>query len=403
MTHRPLILYEDAAARALEPFALVRPFTEMRAGVPLVRERWERLLQGPVDGRIGAPHLAAFDESGTPPHVVELIAAQTIVANARFLPSLDATVGDADAWRADGRIVAVRLRAPLDPRALADGSATLETLLPTDASIAPMHGWWVDHAWDPIRHLTAMLGPDINHLGPTLAVRDAHALGGVHVLGTHAVYIEDGATIEPLVVLDATQGPVLVRRGAHIQSFSRLVGPCAIGADSVVHGDRVAASSIGDQCRVRGEVSVSIFVGQANKAHLGFVGHSIVGRWANLGAGTTTSNLKNSYGAVSLWTPAGARNTGMQFVGSLIGDHAKLAINTRLMTGSVIGAGANVFDVLDGHTVVAPFAWGGVGDEVFALDKFIDVAERVLARRGAPLSPGVRGALRAAHANRWTP
>ncbi|MCX5761572.1 MAG: glucose-1-phosphate thymidylyltransferase, partial [Gemmatimonadetes bacterium] len=236
----------------------------------------------------------------------------------------------------------------------------------------------------------------------TIATRDAKALDGVKIAGTHAVFIEDGAVVEPFVLLDAQQGPLLVRRGAHVQAFSRLVGPCSVGADSVVHGGRIAGSSIGEQCRVHGEVSVSVFFGQCNKAHDGFVGHSVFGRWANLGAGTTTSNLKNSYGPVQMWTPDGMTDTGMQFLGALIGDHAKLSIGTLLMTGSVVGAGANIFAPDERVTVVPPFSWGGGRRTVFALEKFLEVAERVHARRGLPLSDELRRVLTAAHERRWT-
>ena len=68
------------------------------------------------------------------------------------------------------------------------------------------------------------------------------------------------------------------------------------------------------------------------KGHEGFVGHSYLGRWVNLGAGTTTSNLKNTYGSVALWTPDGVRDTGLQFLGTLFGDHAKTGIGLTLTT-----------------------------------------------------------------------
>ena len=142
---------------------------------------------------------------------------------------------------------------------------------------------------------------------------------------------------------------------------------------------------------------MTIVIGHANKGHDGFVGHSVIGRWANLGAGTITSNLKNSYGTVSLWTPRGVEATGLQFLGTMLGDHVKTGIGTRLTTGSVIGAGANVFGSSMLPKFVPPFAWG---DEppygTFELAKFLDVAERVMARRETPLSGDMRRTLSAA-------
>jgi UDP-N-acetylglucosamine diphosphorylase/glucosamine-1-phosphate N-acetyltransferase len=207
-----------------------------------------------------------------------------------------------------------------------------------------------------------------------------------------------------MVIVDASAGPVLIRRGATVQAFTRLVGPCIVGEDASVLGGRVTACGIGERVKVSGEISMSILIGHCNKGHDGFVGHSVIGRWANLGAGTVTSNLKNSYGTVSLWTPGGVVDTGLQFLGALIGDHVKTGIGTRLTTGCVLGAGANVFGSTMPPKAVPPFAWGEAPSwDTFALDRFLVVAERVMARRETTLSAGMRAQLSAAHAARWTP
>jgi UDP-N-acetylglucosamine diphosphorylase/glucosamine-1-phosphate N-acetyltransferase len=187
-----------------------------------------------------------------------------------------------------------------------------------------------------------------------------------------------------------------------VQAFTRLVGPLYVGEHSIVTTDRIAASSIGDTCKVHGEVNNSIFIGHANKGHDGFVGHSMLGRWVNLGAGTITSNLKNTYGSVQLWTPAGVRDTGMQFLGTLFGDHAKTGIGMCLTTGCVLGAGANVFGSAMPPKVVAPFSWGeGASFQAFQVDKFLEVAERMMARRQVELNDGMRAQLTRANAERW--
>ena len=141
----------------------------------------------------------------------------------------------------------------------------------------------------------------------------------------------------------------------------------------------------------------------SNKGHDGFVGHSYLGRWVNLGAGTITSNLKNTYGAVSLWTPSGMRDTGLQFLGTMFGDHAKTGIGVRLTTGCVVGAGANVFGGSVMPKVVPPFAWGSEPPfATYELDKFLISAERMMQRRGITLDERTRGQLSAAHVTRWT-
>ncbi|MEP6835414.1 MAG: glucose-1-phosphate thymidylyltransferase, partial [Gemmatimonas sp.] len=200
---------------------------------------------------------------------------------------------------------------------------------------------------------------------------------------------------------DTTLGPILVRKGATVQAFTRVVGPCYIGANSTVMGDRISGSAIGDTCRVHGELSATVFVGHSNKGHDGFVGHSIVGRWVNMGAGTITSNLKNTYGTVALWTPNGIRDTGLQFLGTLFGDHAKTGIGMKLTTGCVLGTAANVFDKMP-PKVVEPFAWGtGAPYDSYSIDKFVETAERMMSRRQVTLTDEGRAFLREVHAARW--
>lgn len=399
----PFVLYDDATARGFEPFALTRPAGELRAGGEVTRRRWARVLGAAASGFVAAPHLAAFEEFDAPPVQREPIAAGTWLVNARALPTLlTAIPADASRIVLGGELAAIRLGAALAPSALADGSVTLSALESHIAggSTVEADGWWLRAVWDLIGHLQEMLASDAAALAPANATRPPH----LTVIGTGAVFVDPSALIEPLVVADTTAGPVLIRRGATVQAFTRLVGPCIVGEDAVVSGGRVAACSIGERVKVNGEISTSILIGHCNKGHDGFVGHSVIGRWANLGADTVTSNLKNSYGAVALWTPSGVRETGLQFLGSLLGDHVKTGIGTRLTTGCVVGAGANVFGSTMPPKAVAPFAWGEAPAwETFALDKFLVVAERVMARRGVTLSGGMRTQLSAAHAARWTP
>jgi bifunctional N-acetylglucosamine-1-phosphate-uridyltransferase/glucosamine-1-phosphate-acetyltransferase GlmU-like protein len=138
-----------------------------------------------------------------------------------------------------------------------------------------------------------------------------------------------------------------------------------------------------------------VFLGYANKSHDGFVGHSVIGHWVNLGAGTTTSNLKNTYGEVALQIGATRMVTGRQFLGSLIGDHAKTAIGSMLPTGTVIGTGASVFGGGPIPKYVPPFAWGYDGAERTTLEGFLRVAERVMPRRDVAFTPERRASLEA--------
>jgi hypothetical protein len=167
-------------------------------------------------------------------------------------------------------------------------------------------------------------------------------------------------------------------------------------------GGDISTCSIGDVCKVRGELSSTVFAGYGNKGHDGFVGHSYLGRWVNLGAGTITSNLKNTYGTVALWTPAGVRDTGMQFLGTMFGDHVKTGIGLRLTTGTVLGAGSNVYGNMP-PKVVAPFSWGDAPPyAVYHADKFLETAARMMSRRHVELTDPARRHLTSVHAGRWS-
>ncbi len=400
-----ILLYDDARARRFEPFALTRPAGELRAGALLVRERWSIALGAPVAGHLTSAHLAGFDEPGAAT-VLEtgVVPAGSWVVNARYLPAL-ARIAPEDTTLADQGVVAVRLREAIPVSRFSDGRLDLASLAPSGGSRqVPEPGWWAHDVWDYVRHLVPMLERDIPRLGATLATTMSTTLPpGAILVGEHPVYIEQGADVEPAVCLDTSAGPILVRAGSHIHAFTRLVGPLYVGEGSSVTADRVAASSIGDTCKVHGELSNSIFTGHANKGHDGFVGHSILGRWVNLGAGTITSNLKNTYGTVQLWTPDGVRETGLQFLGTLFGDHAKTGIGLTLTTGTVLGAGANVYGSQMPPKAVAPFAWGEAGRFAeYRADKFLDVAERMMGRRHVTMSAAMRRQLLASHAARWS-
>jgi UDP-N-acetylglucosamine diphosphorylase/glucosamine-1-phosphate N-acetyltransferase len=396
-----LYFYDDVRARQFEPFALTRPVSELRAGTSLIRKRWERATSFSSAGFISSPHLANFEEGTAPPAVAPKseIPAGSVIVNSRCVIPLDITLDRFDLLMCEGMAAAVRLARSMPVSQFADGSIDLGSIQ-TSLGGKKIKGRWINEVWDFIGSLTEQLAEDIPHRAGSLELR---APLDATTLGKEKVFIEEGAEIGPHVVLDASAGPILIRRGAVIAPFTHLIGPIAIGRDSQVLGDRVASSSIGDYCKVRGELSNSIFLGHGNKGHAGFVGHSYLGRWVNLGAITTTSNLKNTYGPVQLWTPGGMRDTGLQFLGTLFGDHAKTGIGTMLSTGTVIGAGANVIGAKMPPRVVPPFAWGdGEPYETYDVTRFLIVAERVMSRREVKLSDKERKQLGEAHKRRWS-
>jgi UDP-N-acetylglucosamine diphosphorylase/glucosamine-1-phosphate N-acetyltransferase len=406
MSPRPgLLCYDDAIARRFEPFALTRPSSEMRVGALLVRERWAMATGHAARGILAAPAMRDFREPGAPRVARGLVPTGTLIVNARCAVALQ-PLEVADVLRCDGRVAAVRLTADESAEAFADGTLTLEALARRHHGRrrgSAISGRWCDEVWDVIRWLTPLLMDDVPVLAARLGCSSVESTAaGPNIIGSGTVWAEAGAQIEPHTVFDTTSGPVLLRRDARVQAFSRVQGPCYVGVGTTISGGKVGGSALGDTCKVNGEVSATVFVGHANKGHDGFVGHSVLGRWVNLGAGTTTSNLKNTYGPVALWTPEGVRETGLQFLGTLFGDHVKTGIGLRLTTGCVLGAGANVVDRMP-PKVVAPFAWGsGAPYGTYEADKFLETAARVMARRDVPLDATGARHLRGAFARRWS-
>jgi UDP-N-acetylglucosamine diphosphorylase / glucose-1-phosphate thymidylyltransferase / UDP-N-acetylgalactosamine diphosphorylase / glucosamine-1-phosphate N-acetyltransferase / galactosamine-1-phosphate N-acetyltransferase len=398
-----LYLYDDSRARAFEPFASTRPVSEMVAGTMLVRDRW-RLAVQPTDVQfIAGPRHEHFDEAGARA-ATGMIPPGSIVALSRCAPAspvdpakVARRTATCSMWRCGAELAAVRIKEPIDVAAFDDGTLTLDELYAGTGAIGSLEGWWHNDMWDFVRHLPEQLASDLAAPSLPSGTRpDATILGG------GAVTVARGAVIEPHVVFDATAGAIFVGAGSHVRAFTRLIGPCYIGRDVQVMGGDIGGSSIGDVCKVRGELSATIFVGHSNKGHDGFVGHSYLGRWVNLGAGTITSNLKNTYGTVALWTPSGVRDSGLQFLGTMFGDHVKTGIGLRLTTGTVLGAGANVYGSMP-PKAVSPFSWGDAPPyAVYRADKFIETAARMMSRRHIELSDRARRHLAAAHTSRWT-
>lgn len=202
-------------------------------------------------------------------------------------------------------------------------------------------------------------------------------------------HVDDEAVVHPTTVIDTSGGPVLILEGAHVGPLSVIVGPTVIGESSTVNAHaHIKSSVIGPRCKVGGEISESIFQGFANKQHDGFLGNSFIGEWANLGAGTTTSNLKNTYGHVRVSLPWLEEDTQRMFLGLLMGDHSKSGIGSRFDTGSVCGTSSNIVANLIAPRQIGSFRWlTPTTSEPYILDKALKVMKAVMARRMREMGP----------------
>jgi UDP-N-acetylglucosamine diphosphorylase/glucosamine-1-phosphate N-acetyltransferase len=375
----PLVLLEPGDALAWAPFHGARPVCELRAGLWRIRERWEAVLGVATSAIIGESSLG-FIEIDTPEsRSAEGLRGPLIVARSDFAPA------------------GTRMSLGAGIRRLTSAGVTVAWIVPDGepwhadlpGASQEIDGILLRGSFDLVTALEQLLEHDCADF--LTGVTDLLP-GHTTVLGDVGRVRSSGADIEPGVVFDVRHGVIVIDQGAEVRSGTRLEGPCYVGAGARVLGGFIRTSILGPRSVVRGEVSSTIFHGYANKGHDGFVGHSVIGRWVNLGAGTTTSNLKNTYGNVRLSVAGTVVETGRQFLGSLIGDHAKTAIGTMLPTGTVIGAGANVFG--EGLTkYVPPFAWGASGAEQLTEEGFLRIAERVMPRRDVSVTDERRASL----------
>jgi UDP-N-acetylglucosamine diphosphorylase/glucosamine-1-phosphate N-acetyltransferase len=259
----------------------------------------------------------------------------------------------------------------------------------------------LDAPWNLLDLLHHALGRRMENMTSTAVP------SGVHVLGDAPVRLEAGAKVDPGVVLDAEAGGIWIEANARVRPGAVLVGPVHVGPDSIIREQAVVrGSDIGPTCRVAGETNNSILQGWCNRAHEGHVGDSVLGVWSNLGAGTTISNLLNSYEEVSVrMTPGGSRRrTNRLFVGAFVGDFVRTAIGTKISTGTVIGTGAMLAEESTITGAVPSFAWWTPsGRRTWRFDKFVTSLQTVMARRGQVPSPEMLQRLRDAFTNLDTP
>jgi UDP-N-acetylglucosamine diphosphorylase/glucosamine-1-phosphate N-acetyltransferase len=213
---------------------------------------------------------------------------------------------------------------------------------------------------------------------------------GVTILNPYNVWIGEGAHLMPGVIIDASQGPVVIDEGAVVMHHAVIIGPAYVGKKSRIKvGAKIyEGTSIGPVCKVGGEVEETIIQAYSNKQHDGFLGHSYLGEWVNLGADTNNSDLKNTYKAVAMYSYSAGTSvsTGQTFVGCLIGDHAKTGINSTINTGAVIGVGCNLFgrELISGF--IPDFSWGSAAMlSEYRFDAWADTADKVKQRRGLAL------------------
>jgi UDP-N-acetylglucosamine diphosphorylase/glucosamine-1-phosphate N-acetyltransferase len=392
-----ICLFEDHGVYHLEPLSLMRPAFDLLCGACSLRERQARAFAATEMGALVRPALAELCSEAHPGLPVNdrpwLLAGPAILVNSRWLPPAQ-PVADRQTPRVAlvGEEVAYVI---LPSPGIHDGDLlTVEDSLEVWKDTLPRAeagGAMVRYPWDLVEHNPQALREDLEWFRSRLQAQRSSGMG---VIGPEeALVVHPEASVEPFVVADTRAGPVLIDRGAVIHSFSRLEGPCYVGPESWVVGAKLRGSTLGPKCRVGGEVEASILQGYCNKYHDGFLGHSYLGEWVNIAAGTQVSDLRNDYGPVRLTINGERVNSGLTKVGAFFGDHAKTGIGALLNTGTVAGAFSGLLP--DGSLlphVIPSFCNYGRGQlqEIWDLKQLFATAATMMRRRGRELTEAYR-------------
>jgi len=384
-----IILFEDEGYKKLQPLVFWRSVFELRVGRKILLDRTAEGLGMPIAGIWARDWMAevAAQRCGAPAN--QRIKEGTVLVNARWLideaptfatvPSIG-VVKDQVAYIVCDKELAEKLT-PID---LQDKTLRERALMGVQRVQAG--GSMVNYAWDIIANLSNLLADDW-HASDAGIESDIDA--GVTLEMTDRIHIGQRTRTHRTAVIDATSGPVFISDDVEIGPYVIIDGPIYIGPGTRIspHAWLHGGNAIGPVCRIGGEVCSCVISGYTNKRHYGFLGHAYVGTWVNFGAGSTNSNLKNTYGRVRVSLDGERVDTGLQFFGSIIADHAKIGINATLPSGVVIGMAATVSTSQVVPKCVAPFSWvtdsgRSNGDPA----RLLDASTLMMVRRGVDMT-----------------
>ena len=367
-----VILFDDPNLRvALLPFTFTRPVSAVRIGILTIAEKWERRMGTEISFK-------------TEPYLQKkfpmVSALDNLMINGAVCPDeplVDTVKALPDGYYLVKQTLLIATRNPEDEMSAQN---TIEYQNPVTV---------VDHPWRIFRENANQIKLDFKLL---TAGRESAPILDKHtaVYGGENIFIEPGATVLA-AVLNAQSGPIYLGENSVIQEGVVIRGSFALGENAQINmGAKIRGdTTVGPYSKVGGEVSNSVVFGNSNKAHDGYLGNSVLGEWVNLGAGTNTSNLKNNYDTVKLWSHAENKykNTGLQFCGLMMGDHCKSGISTMFNTGTVVDVCANIYGGGLPPNYIPSFAWGGAqGFTAYRIDKALQTINKVMERRNVDFS-----------------
>jgi UDP-N-acetylglucosamine diphosphorylase / glucose-1-phosphate thymidylyltransferase / UDP-N-acetylgalactosamine diphosphorylase / glucosamine-1-phosphate N-acetyltransferase / galactosamine-1-phosphate N-acetyltransferase len=395
MASPTICVFEDEQHHAFLPLVYTRPVFDLVCGMQTLFQKIESAYDGCVLRQLCRPYLIRTAGSDDKPSLVGGTRdfykpfERVLFINGRILArdslaDLVPPEGEDALYVSGESLVAARLsgaRLQIAIKWLAEqDTASIMASLAREIPVHRLEIEMVEYPWDLIHRNGAEIRIDFARLARG-GQGDIHP--GAMVYERENVHVAPSAEVMAGAVLDARSGPIIISREALVEPFSFIQGPAYIGPHSRIVSGRIREdTSIGPYCRIGGEVECCIFHGYSNKYHDGFTGHSYFGEWVNIGALTTTSDLKNTYGTVRIDIDGGQVDTGHTKLGSFLGDHVKLGIGVLLNSGSTIGTGCNLFGGGMLPKVVPCFIWGGNGEyQEYDFERMLETAQIAMGRR----------------------
>ncbi|SHI58453.1 GlmU family protein [Aquimarina spongiae] len=362
------ILFDGPSRNALLPFTYTRPVADIRIGILTIREKWEQHL-GYTTSTVTEEYLSEKFP------MVEL--EDNVMINASYLPTTD---------------LVAKIKDLQENQAIFDGEEPIAFFVKEDQEVDfesftivqyEQELLTVKNIWDIFSKNEQAIAQDF---ALVTADRESQPIPESNrVIAPENVFIEEGAKLE-FAILNASAGPIYIGKDAEIMEGSIIRGPFVLCNNATLKmGAKIyGGTTVGPHSKIGGEVNNSVIFGYSNKGHDGFIGNTVLGEWCNLGADTNTSNLKNNYAPVRLWSyeTEGFAKTGLQFCGLMMGDHSKCGINTMFNTGTVVGVNANIFGGGFPRNFIPSYSWGGsAGFKTYLTKKAFEVAKVVMDRR----------------------
>ncbi len=360
--------FDDDSWETLKPLTFTRPVADLRIGILTIAEKWAKYFDTQY-GFITKPYLSQkFDAHQNADTFIN----GSICPNSALLNAVE-QLNDGEILRKGDLVIAYKAK-----------SAPQNLDLSIDLKQIEFGRDFIKISYP--EHIFFYNASEIqNDFILLTKSRTSAKLSATNSFIGDNIFVEEGATAE-CAIFNSLQGPIYLGKNSQVWEMSAIRGSFALCEHSCVKmGAKIyPGSTVGPYSRVGGELNNAVIWGYSSKGHEGYLGNAVLGQWCNLGADSNNSNLKNNYADVKLWDYKAEhfRNTGLQFCGLIMADHAKCAINSMFNTGTVVGVGANIFGAGFPRNFIPDFSWGGASKiEEYSLNKMVKTAEKVFKRR----------------------